>query len=101
VGNILRIPGGYTRVLLEAEFPGDERKSYHATIRPVDSDQAQTSTNIKKQMTQPGTIFISADFSAEPLEGGDYIFTIFMETQSHSSEEVMAYTFSVVRTPSS
>ena len=97
--NILRISRGKDRVRLEAELPSDERKPYHVTVRRVDGGQIQTSTDIRKQPAQPGTVLLSAGFSAESFKEGDYIFTIFTATDGHSSEEIMAYTFTVVRTP--
>jgi hypothetical protein len=98
-GNILKIPGGHAHVLLEAEFPGDERKTYQATIRRVDDDRAQIAANIRKQTIQTGAVLISADFSSDLFKDGDYILTIFLENGGHSPEEIIAYTLSVVRTP--
>jgi hypothetical protein len=98
-GNILRIPSEHARIRLEAEFPGDERKSYYAVIRGVDGEQIQTSTDVKTHLTQSGTVYISADFPAELLKNGDYLFAIFIETENHSSDdELIAYAFAVVRT---
>ena len=102
-GNILRVPSGYAHVVLEAETPGDVQNSYHVTIQRVDADDAtlQTPTNIIKRAAQSGTIIVSAEFPPEFFRDGAYIFTISMETGHHSSEEIIAYEFSVVNTPTS
>jgi hypothetical protein len=98
-GNVLRIPSGYGHVVLEAEFPSDERKAYQASIQGVDGGPIQTAVNIRKAGKQAGIVRISADFAAAPLNEGDYILTIFMQVGDRSSEEVIAYPFSVIRAP--
>jgi hypothetical protein len=100
-GNLLQIHGGQDRVRLEAEVPGDERNSYHVTIRRADDSQTLTSAAVTRRAVTAGDAVISADLSSASFKDGDYIFTVFMDTGSHSSEEIMAYSFSVVRMPSS
>ena len=97
--NILRISHGQDRISLEAEIPGDERTPYQITVRRVEGGQIQTPTDIHKRSTKSGIVLVSAVFSSEPFQEGDYILSVFTETQNHSSEEIMAYTFTVVRTP--
>jgi hypothetical protein len=96
-GNILRISRGQDRVRLEAEVPGDARKTYHIAIRRPDGGQIQTSADIVKRTAPSGNLLISADFNSDSFQDGDYIFTVLMETGSHTAEEVIAYGFSVVR----
>ena len=96
-GNVLRISRGQDRVRLEAEIPGDERKSYHITIRRADGGPIPTPADIVKRTASAGNVLIAADFNSESFQDGDYIFTIFMETGSHSAEEIIAYAFSVVK----
>jgi hypothetical protein len=99
--NILRISRGQDRVRLEAELPGDERESYRITVRRVEGGQIQTSSDVRKRPLKSGAVLISAGFSSDSFQEGDYIFTVFAATQTHASEEIMAYTFTVVRTPPS
>lgn len=100
-GNVLRIPRGDNRIVLEAEFPGDEAKSYRGIIQRVDGGPIRMASKLKKSRVQPGVVHVSADFAAEHLNEGDYIFTVFLEMGDRSSEEINAYTLSVIRAPSS
>jgi len=97
--NILRISRPQDRIRLEAELAGDERNSYDVTVRRVDGGQAQTPLDIRQRFTKSGTVLISAGFSAGSLRDGDYIFTVFAANADHPSEELLAYTFTVVHTP--
>jgi hypothetical protein len=100
-GNILRVPSRHAQVFLAAEIPGDLQSSYHATIQRVDSATPQAPANIFKRAAQSGTIVVSAEFTSEAFQDGAYIFTISMETEHHSAEEIIAYAFSVVGTSTS
>ena len=99
-GNILRVPGGHAHVFLEAQIAGDIKNSYHVTLQHSDSATIETPANVTTRASQSGTIVISADFSSESLKEGDYILTVSMETGQHSSEEIIAYALSVIRTTS-
>lgn len=99
--NVLRISSPQESIRLEAEFAGDEHDSYGVAVRRVDGGQIQTPTAVRKRPTEAGTVAISAEFSADSFQEGDYIFTIFLATGTRPAEEIMAYTFTVVRTPPS